>query len=183
MLDTTKAAPTSANVSEAASTEESMTHITTTNEFDSSITETNNSEHAVHTSDDALESVAVDVEANESADEPHVLDYFDDVRPIVLDLADLPSITSPNDMKVHIAQSIAGLIRAAGNAPIAHTIAEWFVRSYQAVVRRHNMPFASKEDKEKRWRFEHEPMIPYAAAIMCAAERSRSQFEMVWRDT
>lgn len=67
MLDTTKAAPTSANVSEAASTEESMTHITTTNEFDSSITETNNSEHAVHTSDDAPKSVAADAEANEPA--------------------------------------------------------------------------------------------------------------------
>lgn len=150
-----------------------MTHITTTNEFDSSINDTNNSEHAVHTSDDALESVAVDVEANESADEPHVLDYFADVLPIALDLLDLPSIASPNDMKVHIAQSIAGLIRAAGNAPTAHTIAEWFVRSYQAVVRNHNVPFDSKEDKEKRWCFEHEPMIPYAAAIMCAAEHSR----------
>lgn len=174
-----EARPTPASVSGTSSNTKSISDITTANDLREAISETNNSEHAVHTSDDAAdavddapESVAVDDEANEPTDEPHVLDYYDDIRPIVLDLASLLSITSPSDMKVHIAQTIAGAIRAAGNAPAAHTITEWFVSAFHAIVKRHNMPFISKEDKEKRWRFEHEPMIPYAAAIMCAAEHS-----------
>ena len=79
------------------------------------------------------------------------------------------SIISPSDAKVYIAQSIAGVIRAAGSAPTAHTVAGWFVLAYRTLVRRHNLGIT---DKQLKWRIEHDPMTAYVAAILCDALHS-----------
>lgn len=270
-----EARPTPASVSGTSSNTKSISDITTANDLREAISETNNSERAVHTSDDvtdaadgASESVAVDAEANEPADESRPLDYFRDIKPVLFgsdsrgifgkdgvpentrelqdalggalrrhpdacddiakaidkllvdrlgndkyhvvsdatsaadaliagftgravvtaseDWGDFEetvittnlfgpggersmSIISPSDAKVYIAQSIAGVIRAAGSAPTAHTVAGWFVLAYRTLVRRHNLGIT---DKQLKWRIEHDPMTAYVAAILCDALHS-----------
>lgn len=81
------------------------------------------------------------------------------------------SLHSLADVKSYVAHAIAGEVRSYVEPPAAHTIAGIFINNVKKLVRRNN---ANAIDKSNKWTMPQDPMDGYCAAVMCAAEHSRS---------
>lgn len=82
------------------------------------------------------------------------------------------SLHSLADVKSYIAHAIAGHLRVGVGIMTTHSIAGLFVDTVKKHVRRHN---ATAVEKAMKWTMPQDPMDGYCAAVMCAAEHSRSE--------